>query len=92
MTGKIELSIPLEMIPFIPTDDSEMELLQRAMMLYPYIQNETISHGKAAAILGIGKIELIGIYSRLGISYLDIDNCDLDKEVAVYNRIKENRR
>ena len=34
-------------------------------MLYPYILNQTISHGRAAEILGIRKSELIDLYDEL---------------------------
>lgn len=33
----------------------------------------TISHGRAAEILGIRKYELIEIYDKLGLPYLDQD-------------------
>ena len=41
------------------------------MILYPFIQNRTISHGKAAELLGIQKLDLIEFYGKLGIPYLN---------------------
>ena len=38
---------------------TENELIRKALSLYPYIQNQTISHGRAAELLGIRKSELI---------------------------------
>lgn len=46
-------------------------MLRNAMLLYPYIKNDTISHGKAAEMLGIPKMELIELYGSLGIAYPD---------------------
>lgn len=44
------------------------------MMIYPYIKNLIISHGRAAEILGISKWELITLYDNM--AYLDQDICD----------------
>ena len=55
----------------------------------PYIHNGTISHGKAAQILGIHKMDLIALYSNLGLPYLDQTSDELESDVAV---LKELRR
>ena len=56
---KVEISVPEEMIPFIVQEDSDIQLIRNAMLIYPYIQNNTISTGRAAEILGVSKIDLI---------------------------------
>lgn len=66
---KVEITIPEAMVPFILTGDDKVQLRQTAMLLYPYIQDGTISHGKAAEILGIPKLDLIVLYGKLGIAY-----------------------
>lgn len=38
---------------------------------YIHIKNDTISHGKAAEMLGIPKMGLIELYGSLGIAYPD---------------------
>lgn len=68
------------MKPFINRDD-ETELKQRALLLYPYIQNETISYGRAAEILGISKWSLIQIFGSLGISYIDMNQSEIAEDV-----------
>ena len=50
---------------------------------------QTISHGRAAEILGIRKNELIDIYDKLGFSYLDFSIDDLDAELEAYRNVKE---
>ncbi|MCI8798526.1 MAG: hypothetical protein HFH88_01780, partial [Lachnospiraceae bacterium] len=62
-----------------------------ALSLYPYIRNQTISHGKAAEILGIRKAKLIDIYDRLGYSYLDMTMDELDLELETFRQLKKRR-
>ena len=58
----VKIRVPEGMASYIITNDSKSELVRNAMVLYPYINNLTISHGKAAEILGIRKYELIELY------------------------------
>ena len=66
-----------------------MELTRNALLLYPYIANQTISHGRAAEILGIRKSELIDIYDKLGYSYFDMTMNDLDAELETFRKLKK---
>lgn len=52
-------------------DNKSDELRRNALLLYPFIKNETISHCRAAEILGISKWELIEFYGSEGIPYID---------------------
>lgn len=47
------------------TMNPETELTRNVLLLYPYILNQTISHGRAAEIQGIRKSELIDLYDKL---------------------------
>ncbi len=78
---RIEITIPEEMVPFVLLSDGEAQLKRNAMLLYPYIQDGTISHGKAAEILGIHKLDLIVLYSRMGLDYLTESEIDLKKDI-----------
>lgn len=71
--------------------NSETELIRNALLLYPYILNQTISHGGAAEILGIRKSELIDIYDKLGYSYLDMTMDELDLELETFRKLKKRR-
>ena len=51
-------------------EDGEPDLRWRAMLLYPAIADMTISHGRAAELLGIPKWDLIELYANMGIPYL----------------------
>lgn len=85
----IKISVPSEMVSYIITNDKNIELERNALILYPYIKNMTISHGKAAEILGISKWDLIELYGRLGLAYFNIDIKEAEEEVFCYNRLKE---
>ena len=60
-------------------------------MLYccTHILNQTISHGRAAEILGIRKSELIDLYDKLGYSYFDMTLDDLDEELNTFRMLKK---
>ncbi len=49
----------------------------------------TISHGRAAEILGISKWELIQLYGRMGLAYFNMDISEVEKEVSCYHCLKE---
>lgn len=67
----------------------KIEVIENALSLYPYILNQTISHGRVAEILGIRKSELIDIYDSLGYSYFDITMDELDLELETFRQLKE---
>ena len=88
-TETITIQIPAGMSKYLVTMIPEMELTRNALLLYPYILNQTISHGRAAEILGIRKFELIDLYDKLGYSYLDMTMDDLDTELNTYKELKK---
>ena len=67
----------------------ELEMRINALLLYPYILNQSISHGRAAEILGIEKSELLDIYDKLGYSYLDLIQDELEEDLETFRQIKE---
>ena len=67
----------------------ELEMRINALLLYPYILNPSISHGRAAEILGIGKSELLDIYDKLGYSYLDLIQDELEEDIDTYLQLKK---
>lgn len=56
------------MIMYLRPKNPRAELERNALLLYPYINDRTISHGKAAEILGIPKYDLIELYDHMGLS------------------------
>ena len=47
-----------------------------------------ISHGKAAEILGVHKLDLIAFYGKLGLPYLDMSEDELKAEKTVFQRAR----
>ena len=76
------------MVEYATAQDENEELIRNAMILFPYIQKEIISHGKAAQILGIHKLDLIALYSKLGIPYLDQTKEELESDLSVLQKIR----
>lgn len=74
---KVSFNIPTAMAYFLAGIDysknPKVELERNALILYQFINNFTISHGRAAEILGITKQELIELYGDMGISYINQD-------------------
>lgn len=77
----IEMNVPESMKEYVLQDTTE--LMRKALLLYPSIVNDTISHGKASELLGISKIELIQLYGKLGIPYFDMSDEEFDEEINV---------
>lgn len=88
MTETVTIKVPLGMAKYLNSTNLEMELTRNALLLYPYILNQTISHGAAAEILGIRKSELIDIYDKLGYSYFDMTMDELDAELEIFKQLK----
>ena len=85
----VTIRVPVGMSKYLVTVSPDAEIIRNALLLYPYILDQTISHGKAAEILGIRKNELIDIYDNLGYSYLDLTMDELDTEIANYRQLKK---
>ena len=86
-TMNVQMSVPVGMSPYLNSEDAEITFAMNAMMLYPLIKNLTISHGKAADILGIHKSDLIEFYGAMGIPYLDQSEEELLEDVSNIDRI-----
>ena len=88
-TESVTIKVPVGMSKYLVTVNPETEFTRNALLLYPYILNQTISHGRAAEILGIRKTELIDLYDRLGYSYFDMTLDDLDDELNIFIELKK---
>ena len=81
-TVNVQLAVPEGMAPYLEDTDRDHSFERNAMMLYPFIQNQTISHGRAAEILGVHKFDLIDFYASLGMPYLHQSVSELEEELA----------
>jgi len=85
---KVEITVPEEMLPFMLFTDDEAQLKRNAMLLYPYVQDCTISYGKAAEILGVHKLDLISLYGKMGMSYIQESPGELETDMAAIRRAR----
>lgn len=85
----VNMEMPEEMVSFVLPTDKEGELKRNAMILYPYVHDGIISHGKAAEILGIFKMDLIVLYGKLGLPYIEMTDEEIDEELSTVNYLKE---
>lgn len=83
----VEIHIPDTMKEYVL--DSRTEKLRNAMLLYPSIADEHISHGKAAELLGMSKIELIQLYGQLGLPYIDMTEEEFSEEADTVRRLRQ---
>ena len=88
-TESVTIKVPVGMSKYLVTINPEAELTRNALLLYPYILDQTISHGRVAEILGIRKSELIDLYDKLGYSYFDMIMDDLDNEMNTFRELKK---
>lgn len=84
MTEKITIDVPAGMKKYIQVSDS---LRRDALLLYLPILDRRISHGKAAEILGIRKLDLIDLYASMGLPYLDGTMDELDADLAALREV-----
>jgi len=61
------------------------DILKEYLVLELYRRRE-ISSGKAAELLGMERFELIRYASRMGIPYIDMDDQELQDELAIARR------
>jgi hypothetical protein len=88
-TVDIQISIPEDMISYMNEENNEYIFERNAMLLYPFIHNLTISHGRAAEILGVHKTDLIEFYDSIGIPYLDQTSEELMDDLATLEAVME---
>ena len=74
-TVKIELEVPMDLLPYL--DRKSDRVKQYALLLYPYIHSGDISHGKAAEILGMNRLDLIDLYGEMELPYF----CEAEEEL-----------
>ena len=77
----VQITVPEGVVPYLVDDGQGGPFDRDAMLLYPLIRNATISHGRAAEILGVCKTELIEFYDSIGIAFLDQSEAELFEDL-----------
>lgn len=91
-TVNIQLAVPEDMAPCFDREDQSRAFARNAMLLYPLIQDLTISHGRAAEILGVHKTDLIEFYDSMGIPCLNQSKEELLDDLNTLDRVMEAAR
>ena len=86
-TVNVQITVPEGMRTYLNNVDYEQVFKRNAMLLYPFIRNLTISHGRAAEILGVHKTDLIEFYDSMGIPYLNQSEEELMADLATLDRV-----
>ena len=92
--AEVQVKVPKEMQIYFSDDyatDSGEELKRNALLLYPYIYKNVISHGRAAEILGIKKLDLIDLYDQMGFPYFDMDISEVMQDIQTFHSLKRKK-
>ena len=85
----VNMEMPEEMVSFVMRQGKEEQLKRNAMILYPYVHDGVISHGRAAEILGIFKMDLIVLYGKLGLPYIEMTEDEIEEELKTVKELGE---
>ena len=88
VTKRVEIDIPEAIVQYTVLLDKDALLKRNAMLVYPYIQDGSISHGKAAEMLGIGKFDWIVLYGKMGLPYLNGSEEELEEDMETIRNIR----
>ena len=86
----IQLNLPEAMVPYATQNDECECHIRNAMIMYPFIRRGEISHGYAAEILGMNKMDLIELYGALGLPYFTQTEENVKKDLATLQSLQEN--
>ena len=85
----VQIDVPEALAPFASPKDSQARLVRNAMIIFPFIQDETISYGRAAEILNLKKIDLITLYGSLGLPYFNQSRDELEEDLQNVKSVME---
>lgn len=83
-----KIKVPEQMVFYLHPETKQEELERNAMIMYPYIRNGILSHGRVAQILGMKKWDLIKLYDELGFPYLN-NVSDYEDDLRMVDELKE---
>ena len=85
----VQIDVPEALAPFVSPTDSQAKLVRNAMIIFPFIRDETISYGCAAEILNLKKLDLITLYGRLGLPYFNQSRDELEEDLQNVKSVME---
>lgn len=79
----VQITIPEALKPFVAVETEQEILVRNAMIIFPFVHNETISYVKAAEILNLRKLDLITLYGKMGLPYFNQTEEELEEAVFI---------
>ncbi len=83
----VNMEMPEEMATFAMPPSKEGQLKRNTVILYPYVHDGIISYGGAAEMLGIFKMDLIVLYSKLGVPYIEMMDDEIEEEMETVKKL-----
>ena len=77
----VQITIHEALKPFVAVETEQEILVRNAMIIFPFVHNETISYGKAAEILNLRKLDLITLYGKMGLPYFNQTEEELEDDL-----------
>ena len=77
----VQIDVPDALAPFVSPTTEYKKLIRNAMIIFPSIQDETISYSRAAEILNLRKLDLITLYGSLGLPYFNRSKGELKEDL-----------
>lgn len=85
----VELQIPSDATIWLNVSKAELPIaLQKLIALEPFREGH-ISAGKGAEMLGMRKWDFIQLLSKHGIDYISLSLEEVEAEVAMFRRLRE---
>lgn len=85
------LNVPKGLAPCVEIEDEKSQMVHNAMLLLLYIKGDVISHGKAAELLGVSKLDLLTMYGSFGIPYFDATEENFLEDIAAVKTFRETK-
>lgn len=87
-TKNVSIEVPEQIVRFVVVKDDEAQKKRDAMLIYPYIKDDVVSFGRAAEMLGMHKLDLITLYGKMGIDYVDMTDEEFEDELKTVERFE----
>ena len=89
---KMEIEFPESMARYFDYKDPDYHKKIREFMAYQLVKDDKVSFGKAAELLGMDKLSFITDLGKMGISYYDMSEEELDEDIKTLNNLLENEK
>lgn len=84
----VMITIPKSMTYLFKVNDPQDTFKQNALLLYPYIKNQTISLGKAAQMLGMDKWSLVEYYEQNGLMCFETSVDEYLQDIKTIEKVR----